>query len=127
MLRTAGRFTQLFAAEALKSLPVSARGFVADVTDEASLVAVAAELPAEIDLLILNAGVNVMEGPLADVAAEHRQQVMTTNALGPLLAARALGGKVVKGGKLVALSSTLARSRRTPAADCGVTACRRPR
>ena len=32
---------------------------------------------------------------------------MMTNALGPLLAARALGSKVAKGGKVVALSSTL--------------------
>ena len=100
-------FATVRSADALAALPVSARGFVADVTDEASLAAVAAELPSGIDLLILNAGVNVMEGPLADVAADQWLHVMTTNALGPLLAARAMVGKVATGGKIVALSSTL--------------------
>ena len=94
-------------ADAIPALPVSARGYVADVTDETSLAAVAGELPGDVDLLIVNAGVNVMESALADVDADQWQHVMTTNALGPLLAARALGGKVAKGGKIVALSSTL--------------------
>jgi NAD(P)-dependent dehydrogenase (short-subunit alcohol dehydrogenase family) len=94
-------------AEAIAALPVSARGYVADVTDEASLAAVAAKLPGDVDLLIVNAGVNVMESALADVDADQWQHVMTTNALGPLLAARALGNTVAKGGKIVALSSTL--------------------
>ncbi len=43
---------------------------VADVTDEASLAAAAAALP-ELDVVVLNAGINVREGALADVAAER--------------------------------------------------------
>lgn len=78
----------------------------ADVTDEASLAAVGAQLP-EVDLLILNAGINVREGPLASVDAGKWAEVMAVNSLGPLLAARAIGGKVRDGGTIAALSSTL--------------------
>ena len=94
-------------AEAIGELPAAVHGFVADITDEASLTAVAAALPAGIDLLILNAGVNVMEGKLTDLDAGNWLHLITTNALGPLLAARAIGGKLADGGKIVALSSTL--------------------
>lgn len=78
---------------------------VADVTDEASLAAAAA-LP-DIDLLILNAGINVSEGKLGDIDADKWADVLRVNALGPLLAARALEPKVKDGGTIVALSSTL--------------------
>lgn len=78
----------------------------ADVTDEASLAEVATRLP-EVDLAILNAGVNVREGPLSSVDAANWTHVMAVNALGPLLAARALGPRVRDGGTIAALSSTL--------------------
>lgn len=78
----------------------------ADVTDEASLAEVGAHLPA-VDLLILNAGINVREGLLAQLDAAKWAEVMAVNALGPLLAARALGPKVRDGGTIAALSSTL--------------------
>jgi len=80
---------------------------VADVTDAASLAALAAAAPGPHDLLILNAGANVMEGKLADVDAAAWRRIMETNALGPLLAVQALGATVRDGGKIVALSSTL--------------------
>ena len=79
----------------------------ADVTDEASLAAVAAKLPGAVDLLILNAGVNVHDGALKTVDAGEWTKVMAVNALGPLLAARTIGPKVRDGGTIVALSSTL--------------------
>ncbi len=84
-----------------------AAAFIADVTDAASLAAVAAAAPGPHDLLILNAGASVMEGKLGDVDAAHWRQLMDTNALGPLLAVQALGATVADGGKIVALSSTL--------------------
>jgi len=80
---------------------------IADVTDEASLAAAAAQLPDGIDLLILNAGVGAREGPLAQVDAATWTDVMTVNALGPLLAARTMMAKVRDGGTIAALSSTL--------------------
>ncbi len=83
------------------------RELIADVTDEASLIAAAAALPDAVDLLILNAGVGAREMALAGVDAAGWPQVMATNALGPLLAARAMAGKVRDGGTIAALSSTL--------------------
>ena len=80
---------------------------IADVTDEASLTAAAARLPDAVDLLILNAGVGSRDGALATVEAAKWTEVMATNALGPLLAARAMGPKVRDGGTIAALSSTL--------------------
>ncbi|MBV8971387.1 MAG: SDR family oxidoreductase [Sphingomonadaceae bacterium] len=80
---------------------------IADVTDEASLQSAAAAVPDAIDLLILNAGVGAREMNLASIDAAAWPHIMATNALGPLLAARALGPKVRDGGTIVALSSTL--------------------
>ena len=80
---------------------------IADVTDEATLDDIAARLPEGIDLLVLNAGINVREGPLTSVDADNWADIMQVNALGPLLAARALGPKVRDGGTIAALSSTL--------------------
>lgn len=80
---------------------------VADVTDEASLAAAAAALPEGIDLVVLNAGINVHDGALKTVDAARWAEVMAVNALGPLLAARALGPKLRDGGSIAALSSTL--------------------
>lgn len=91
-------------ADALAGLPVSARGFVADVNDTASLEALAAALPEPVDLVVVVAG--IMSGD-DDLEPEKWQQVMRTNALGPITAAHALAGKVARGGKVVALSSTL--------------------
>ncbi len=80
---------------------------IADVTDAASLATAAAALPDGIDLLVLNAGVGARDGRLADIDAGRWAEVMAVNGLGPLLAARAFGGKVRDGGTIAALSSTL--------------------
>ncbi len=79
----------------------------ADVTDEASLVAAAAAVPEGIDLIILNAGINVHDGGLTTVDATKWTELMTVNALGPLLAARAFLPRLKDGGAIAALSSTL--------------------
>ena len=97
--RTAEQVAELTAA--------GATAFTADVTDETSLTALAAAAPGPHDLVILNAGINVREGPLAQVDATKWAEVMAVNALGPLLAARALGPTVRDGGTIAALSSTL--------------------
>lgn len=80
---------------------------LADVNDEASLTEVASRLPEAVDLLILNAGINVRESKLADVDPAKWANLMQVNALGPLLVARMLGGTVRDGGTIAALSSTL--------------------
>lgn len=79
----------------------------ADVTDEASLSAMAAAIGEPLDLLVVNAGVGSFEGRLAAVEPADWTRVMTTNALGPLLVARTVGTKVRDGGKLVALTSLM--------------------
>jgi NAD(P)-dependent dehydrogenase (short-subunit alcohol dehydrogenase family) len=79
----------------------------ADVTDEASLAAMAAAIDGSLDLAVINAGVGSMEAALADVDAANWTRVMTINALGPLLAARTVGAKVRQGGKLAALTSQM--------------------
>lgn len=84
-----------------------ATAFAADTTDEATLAALAAAAPGPHDLLILNAGIYEQEGRVADIDAVRWAQLMAVNALGPLLAARALGSTVADGGTIVALSSTL--------------------
>lgn len=78
----------------------------ADVTDEASLTAMAEGLPA-IDLLILNAGLGNREPGLAGIDAAKWTEVMAINALGPMLAARALIPRLRDGATIAALSSTL--------------------
>lgn len=79
----------------------------ADVTAEASLAAVADALPDGIDLLILNAGINVHDGGVKTIDAAKWAEVMAVNALGPLLAARTIGPKLRDGATIAALSSTL--------------------
>lgn len=82
-------------------------GAVADMLDEDSLAKVAAQAGIGWDVLIVNAGVNVVDTDLASLKADDWTRVMTTNALGPLLVARQLGAAVKDGGTIAALSSTM--------------------
>jgi NAD(P)-dependent dehydrogenase (short-subunit alcohol dehydrogenase family) len=93
--------------EALATAGADARA--ADITDEASLKVLAASVP-ELDVVIVNAGVGskTYEHSIADVDPEDWVRVMKVNALGPVLAARALVPRLKKpGGKLVVLSSVM--------------------
>ena len=77
---------------------------IADTSDAASLAA----LPDfAADLIIVNAGVGSRETSVADVDPAEWTRVMTVNALGPLLAADALGARLADGGTFVALSSLM--------------------
>lgn len=84
-----------------------ATAFHADTTDEASLIALAAAAPGPHDLLILNAGIGARDGALSTLDPAKWTEVMAVNALGPLIAARALAPTVRDGGTIAALSSTL--------------------
>jgi NAD(P)-dependent dehydrogenase (short-subunit alcohol dehydrogenase family) len=96
---------QASALEALRNLGAAA--YRADVTDEASLAAMAAAIAGSLDLVIANAGVGAREPVLDEIDAAAWAQVMQVNALGPLLVARTLGKKVRQGGTIAALSSVL--------------------
>lgn len=91
--------------QALRELDATA--YCADVTDEASLQAMAEAITGSLDLLIINAGVGSRERTLEEVDPERWTRVMTVNALGPLLAARTVGAKICQSGKLVALTSMM--------------------
>ncbi len=80
---------------------------LADTSDEATLNGLAAAIGEPADVLIVNAGVGATEARLSGVEAAKWVQVMTVNALGPLLVARALGAGLKDGGSFVALSSAM--------------------
>ena len=84
-----------------------ATAYKAEVTDEASLAAMASAIGAPLDLLIVNAGVGSRESRLDKIDAANWTRVMTVNALGPLLVARALGPRVRDGGTIAALTSLM--------------------
>lgn len=95
-------------AEAIQALDRGIRVHLADVTDEASLAAVASGVESPLDTLIVNAGITAREFRLTDVVPEEWRRVMETNALGPMLAARVLAPKMRRpGGRVVALSSAM--------------------
>lgn len=76
---------------AAEARTIAARTLAADVSNEASLAALAAELGGEpIDVLINNAGVSSETRTLADCTAERLASVLTVNAIGPILTTRAL-------------------------------------
>lgn len=79
----------------------------ADVTDEASLAAMAGAIDGSVDLLVANAGVGSREPSLAEVEPANWSRVMTINALGPLLAARSFATALRDGGTIAALSSVM--------------------
>ncbi|MEM8825303.1 MAG: SDR family NAD(P)-dependent oxidoreductase [Pseudomonadota bacterium] len=94
--------------EALTAAGASA--YAADTGDEDSLAKLAKAVPGDLDLLIVNAGVNVdgYEPDMGDVDAADWQRVMTINALGPVLAVRQLREHLQRpGGTIGILSSTL--------------------
>ncbi|MFC3714194.1 SDR family oxidoreductase [Sphingoaurantiacus capsulatus] len=80
---------------------------IADITDEASLKAMAGAIGGPVDVMVINAGVGSREVKLDEVDAAEWTRVMTVNALGPLLVARAIGPKVKDGGTIAALSSIM--------------------
>lgn len=81
---------------------------IADMTDEASLSAMAAAIGDDLDLVIANAGVGARDMRIADIDPAAWTRVMTVNALGPLLVARTLGVKLKRpGGRFAALTSQL--------------------
>ncbi len=81
-----------------------------DVTDEASVAALAAATPEAVDILVLNAGVLNSYGGLSDAAhgADAWRDVLMTNVAGPFLVTRALLPRVEAGeGRRIAIVSSI--------------------
>ncbi|MGB7404414.1 MAG: SDR family oxidoreductase [Pacificimonas sp.] len=81
----------------------------ADTTDRQSLDNLAGALDGEVDLVVVNAGINRndMEQTPDAIDPGEWTKVMQVNALGPLQAASAVGGKIAKGGTLAVVSSKM--------------------
>ena len=77
---------------------------LADTGDAATLHALP-EFAA--DLIVVNAGVGSREAGVDRLDPAEWTRVMTVNALGPLLVAAALGGRLADGGSFVVLSSLM--------------------
>ena len=88
-----------------------ARGFAADVTRQADIDRLVADVEAglgPIDILINNAGVNI-RGPINQLTEADWDTVVDTNLKGPFLCARAVGPGMVKRGwgRVINLGSVL--------------------
>jgi NAD(P)-dependent dehydrogenase (short-subunit alcohol dehydrogenase family) len=101
--------------EAAKSIAAAtgrrAKGFAADVTKEADVTRLVAEIESAlgpIDILINNAGVNV-RGPIEQLSVADWDTVIDTNLKGPFLCSRAIGPGMVsrKWGRIINIGSTL--------------------
>lgn len=85
--------------------------FVADVSVEAQVAAVAAEIRRQAgspDILINNAGINIRH-PLHEYTLEEWRQVMSTNLDGPFLCTRAFVPGMIekKFGRIISIASTM--------------------
>jgi NAD(P)-dependent dehydrogenase (short-subunit alcohol dehydrogenase family) len=95
------------AAEVANATGRSVTGYVADVTDAASLAALAEQV-GDVDILVCNAGVN-RRGLISELSEEDWDAVIDTNLKGPFLCARQFGpGMAARGwGRILNLGSAL--------------------
>jgi NAD(P)-dependent dehydrogenase (short-subunit alcohol dehydrogenase family) len=110
------------------------KAFAADVTREADVTALAADVTAamgQIDILVNNAGNNI-RGNVQDLSAADWDSVLDTNLKGPFLCSRAIGPDMAKRGwgriiNLGSILSFIALPGRAPyaSAKAGVTALTR--
>ena len=95
--------------EAYRAEGVEALGYVADVTDEAAVAAMTAQIREEagaVDILVNNAGI-IKRVPMAEMRAEEFRQVIDVDLTGPFIVAKAvLPGMMEKGaGKIINICS----------------------
>ncbi len=88
-----------------------AESFVADVTEEAGVAALAAEIRARLgppDILINNAGINIRK-PIQEFTREEWTRVMDTNLNGPFLCCRAFVPGMIgkKWGRILNMTSIM--------------------
>jgi len=97
--------------KAYEEAGVQARGFVANVTDEASVQKLVAEIQDQvgtIDILVNNAGIN-KRVPLAEMEVEDFTQVIGVDLIAPFIVSKAvLPGMLAKGhGKIINVCSMM--------------------
>ena len=90
---------------------IDARGYVCDVTDEAAVQALVAEIErdvAPIDILVNNAGI-IRRVPMTDMSAEEFRKVVDVDLIAPFLCAKAvIPGMIARGGgKIINICSMM--------------------
>ena len=96
---------------AYKEIGITAHGYVSDVTDEAGINAMVAQIEKEvgvIDILFNNAGI-IKRIPMLEMTAEDFRQVIDIDLNGPFIVAKAvLPGMIKKGhGKIINICSMM--------------------
>lgn len=96
---------------AYKELGIDAKGYLCDVTDEASVKAMVADIEktvGTIDILVNNAGI-IKRIPMEEMAAEDFRRVVDIDLVGPFICAKAvIPGMIKKGaGKIINICSMM--------------------
>lgn len=99
------------ALSAYEQLGIDARGYLCDVTDEAAVAKMVADIAANlgaVDILVNNAGM-IRRIPMTEMAAEEFRTVVDTDLVAPYLCAKAvLPGMIEKGrGKIINVCSMM--------------------
>ena len=99
------------AMEAYRAKGIEARGYIADVTDEAAMRELAAQIENDlgtIDILVNNAGI-IKRIPMTEMSAEDFRQVVDIDLVGPFICAKAvIPGMIKKGhGKIINICSMM--------------------
>jgi len=99
------------ALEEFRARGIEARGYAADVTDEAQIRELVANIEADlgtIDILVNNAGI-IKRIPMTEMSAEDFRQVIDIDLVGPFLCAKAvIPGMLRKGhGKIINVCSMM--------------------
>lgn len=97
--------------KAYKELGIDAKGYVCDVTDEASVKKMVADIEAEvgvIDILVNNAGI-IKRIPMTEMSVEDFERVIDVDLVGPFIVSKAvLPGMIKKGaGKIINVCSMM--------------------
>ncbi len=111
--RTAERVAAL--ARSLRETGAAAETRQADATDEASVVALFAALPGELEIAVYNAGVNV-RAPLVETSAELFERLWRHNAFGGFLVGREAARRMTEAGRgtLILTGATASLRARPP-------------
>ena len=94
-----------------KAQGIDARGYIADVTDEAQVKELISKIEADlggVDILVNNAGV-IKRIPMTEMSAEDFRQVVDIDLVGPFICAKAvIPGMIRKGqGKIINICSMM--------------------
>lgn len=99
------------AAEAYKELGIEAKGYLCDVTDEAQVKAMIADIEATVgtvDILVNNAGI-IKRIPMHEMEVDEFRRVIEVDLIGPYICSKAVIPGMMKkgGGKIINICSMM--------------------